>query len=628
MRTIDKKTLLQLDNMAILYKAAAAGMKVFPEDQFVNYAEIDHELESSEDQAVNAIEEDLRAALDPFLRKIGSKEDLDQADLDLSQIFKDHILGHIRSVWNYGEASADQELKRMDVAANSEVMMFAAVSGVPTSRDGTWNDSYEWYEQYASSISQKAGDDLWHHMQPLILEHLDSGTVRTGLVTSLLDNFTRVGSVRADVIARTESSKAFNWGRRYRFDESAALAGYRYSAIMDSRTTPICTGLHGSSWEATDPELDDHTPPNHFRCRSILVPISKYVDFDFEPPGDDFLDSMDLTEKAKKQQYGMLKKFSDSSHYPKKTKRAAAATATGVKAAKPAAPAPAAAPAKAPGPAARKDLQEFVKESEVAAVKTMQDFIDHNVKRGVSPTHPTMKAWEDTMKEVQGGKYKGKVITVEYSARAKNSIMVREFTPHGDMFVHTKGRIPKADMDRMVKELDLVKDDPLFKGLKVQLENHKSGGALASYAAGSDLMVYTPQARGIATLYHEVGHRVHNNPALYESTYDKILGKNKINITPEKWATFQKQVEPYWEPGRTRAGSDLLPADMVRRFDYPINAKFYYKKGNKSNYYKEMFAEGSSVYLEGDKDWIQKVERTYPGLMKFMEEVYSRGVIK
>jgi SPP1 gp7 family putative phage head morphogenesis protein len=628
MKAVDKKTLLQLDNLAIIYQAAAKGMKVFPEDQFVNYAEIDHELESREDQTVKKVEKDLQAALDPFLRKIGSKEDLDQSDLDLPGIFEQRILEHIQSVWSFGDRSAAAELKKMEVAANSEILFFAAVSGSDTSRDGTWNDAYEWYEGYTREISKKAGDDLFHHMQPLILEHIEKGTVRTGLVAALLDDFARVGVVRADVIARTESSKAFNWGRRSRFDGSPALAGYRYSAIMDQRVTPICAGLHGRSWMGNSGEVDFYTPPNHFRCRSILVPISKYVDFTFDPPPKDFLDSMDLSSKERSRLYAMLDKFSDVTYYPKVTTKAAAATATGAAVKTKAAPAPAAAPPPAPAPGSAKDLKEFVKESEAAAIKTLQDLIDHNVKRGISPSHPALKAWDDMIKEVQAGKYKDKVFTMEWNKKSTNSILVREFTPHGNMFIHTKGRIPKKDMDQMLKELDLIKNDPLFKGLKVQLENYKSGSALASYSAGKDLMIYTKEARGIQTLYHEIGHRVHNNPALYESTYDALLRKNGINIDAGKWASWQKKAEPFWEAKRTSPGSALLPDDMYRRWDYPINAKYYYKKGTKSNYYKEMFAESSSVYLEGSAAEIKKVQRTFPGLMEFMEEVYQRGVIK
>lgn len=50
------------------------------------------------------------------------------------------------------------------------------------------------------------------------------------------------------------------------------MAGVQYSAIIDTRTTPVYTYLDGRIFRANDPELDRLTPPNHFNCRSVLCP--------------------------------------------------------------------------------------------------------------------------------------------------------------------------------------------------------------------------------------------------------------------------------------------------------------------------------------------------------------------
>lgn len=60
------------------------------------------------------------------------------------------------------------------------------------------------------------------------------------------------------------------------------IIGYRFSAVMDSRTTEYCRSLDGKAFEKDDPDLGNITPPCHFRCRSRLVAIPKGEEVEFE----------------------------------------------------------------------------------------------------------------------------------------------------------------------------------------------------------------------------------------------------------------------------------------------------------------------------------------------------------
>lgn len=51
-----------------------------------------------------------------------------------------------------------------------------------------------------------------------------------------------------------------------------ALAGWRYVATLDGRTSEICRALDGMVFAADAPELP--RPPRHPRCRSVLVPLT------------------------------------------------------------------------------------------------------------------------------------------------------------------------------------------------------------------------------------------------------------------------------------------------------------------------------------------------------------------
>ena len=66
-----------------------------------------------------------------------------------------------------------------------------------------------------------------------------------------------------------------NNGRVEYFNSTGVITGYQYSAIMDDRTSDICSGLHGKFFKAGDEPI----PPMHFNCRSTLIPITKFEEF-------------------------------------------------------------------------------------------------------------------------------------------------------------------------------------------------------------------------------------------------------------------------------------------------------------------------------------------------------------
>lgn len=85
-----------------------------------------------------------------------------------------------------------------------------------------------------------------------------------------------VSPYRLETIVRTNTTDAYNQGRLVGMRDPEVfpfVEGVMYSAIMDTRTTEICAGLDGRVFQPGDPDLDVYTPPNHFNCRSILVPI-------------------------------------------------------------------------------------------------------------------------------------------------------------------------------------------------------------------------------------------------------------------------------------------------------------------------------------------------------------------
>ena len=80
--------------------------------------------------------------------------------------------------------------------------------------------------------------------------------------------------VDIDRYARTKTTEVMNKARTEAFKESGIVDAVQYSAILDGRTTDICIGLHGKIFK-----LGTHpTPPMHFNCRSVLLPVTMFED--------------------------------------------------------------------------------------------------------------------------------------------------------------------------------------------------------------------------------------------------------------------------------------------------------------------------------------------------------------
>lgn len=63
------------------------------------------------------------------------------------------------------------------------------------------------------------------------------------------------------------------------------VTAYQYFATLDSRTTQICISLDGQVFPV-DSDKPTPTPPQHFNCRSRLVPVVDWKGLGVDPPPD------------------------------------------------------------------------------------------------------------------------------------------------------------------------------------------------------------------------------------------------------------------------------------------------------------------------------------------------------
>jgi len=94
---------------------------------------------------------------------------------------------------------------------------------------------------------------------------------------------------RLETIVRTNMTEAYNQGRKDMIldpDLTEDVPAIMYSAILDARTTEVCEKLDGMIVHRDNPLLDRITPPNHFNCRSVLVPVMAYEKYELTPDED------------------------------------------------------------------------------------------------------------------------------------------------------------------------------------------------------------------------------------------------------------------------------------------------------------------------------------------------------
>jgi len=105
----------------------------------------------------------------------------------------------------------------------------------------------------------------------------DGMLTEDAVVEALGASTVKNASARIDTAIRTTSFEAINEAR-YNFFSDPELNGFvealEYSAIMDDRTTEICSQLDGQTYGVDDEVWSTFRPPNHFNCRSLLIPVT------------------------------------------------------------------------------------------------------------------------------------------------------------------------------------------------------------------------------------------------------------------------------------------------------------------------------------------------------------------
>jgi SPP1 gp7 family putative phage head morphogenesis protein len=162
----------------------------------------------------------------------------------------------------------------------------------------TRTGAFKWIDAKISDLKQQLlnyGDGNAKELEVRVLEDtkeiiqagIDAGLRGRDIVKNLEDTLLgdRYSKAQLETVVRTNTTAIVNQGKKaFARENTPFVKGMQFLAILDDRTTDICTELHEKVFAIDDPALDKYTPPLHFNCRSILDYITEGTP-QFNPEG-------------------------------------------------------------------------------------------------------------------------------------------------------------------------------------------------------------------------------------------------------------------------------------------------------------------------------------------------------
>jgi SPP1 gp7 family putative phage head morphogenesis protein len=150
----------------------------------------------------------------------------------------------------------------------------------PVSRDEFDRlDKYERENAFTASRVAEARvlQNVLDALQTSVREGADFNEFKDSVGAQLVESWGGEIPGRIELIFRQNTMTAYNEGRHTAYSSPTvkkARPYLRFDASMDDRTTDECAECNGTVLPADDPFWATHSPPLHFACRSILVPLT------------------------------------------------------------------------------------------------------------------------------------------------------------------------------------------------------------------------------------------------------------------------------------------------------------------------------------------------------------------
>jgi SPP1 gp7 family putative phage head morphogenesis protein len=246
-------------------------------EQAANLTKIDRDMSKIEEQWTNTIGDFYMMQINALIQDIKQQnivekrriEKINKLTLRYQSKAEKMILDMVKESYDYGKESVSKDVKKY--------VYETEIANLDAEEVATWMAEYAFY------ISSKDGQIILDTVRPILLDGIRNGSgikTLTSQILAELEGFDpKINPWRAANIARTTIAKAFNEARLQEWQEiSEYIGAFQYSAIRDSRTSALCNALDGKIFKPDEAQY--YNPPNHYQCRSVLIPI--FIDQQYE----------------------------------------------------------------------------------------------------------------------------------------------------------------------------------------------------------------------------------------------------------------------------------------------------------------------------------------------------------
>lgn len=217
----------------------------------------------------------------------GNPDDLNKIAFSPAEVasLKNATTKGLKEAWNIGESHAKRELMKAQggaaFAANDLALQDVAAKYLKAKGYTLAGDISNATQKTIRNILMEGVKVSKTHAETkqAIYKALESDGLVTeeAVVEALGASTVKQANARIATAIRTTAFEAINEAR-YQLFSDPDLQGFvealEYSAVLDDRTTEICQQLDGQTYGIDSEEWSTFRPPNHFNCRSILVPVT------------------------------------------------------------------------------------------------------------------------------------------------------------------------------------------------------------------------------------------------------------------------------------------------------------------------------------------------------------------
>lgn len=266
----------------------------FPEEETISSEKaIKSELNAVELPAIKSFNQTFDKALVDAVEQLSKAIDIGDRDqvksykwglpLGLSNnIYGEWLLG-----WQSGLNAANREVKAIQNGTNARAAYFNQPEAEPAILRN--RAAEEAIKARANTLANDVSNSEWSEIKKIILDAIAPQS-RTENPISRKELLKRINQKlgdrqdrfknRAETIARTELTFAYNAGRLDSYVRSGLVAGVRFTTIFDERRCPLCASRQGIIVSLDDVEgLAKLAIPVHPRCRCVWSPVLK-TEFD------------------------------------------------------------------------------------------------------------------------------------------------------------------------------------------------------------------------------------------------------------------------------------------------------------------------------------------------------------